>query len=124
MVKMWLISGAVFAMLAVILGAFGAHALKSILSEHGGEIYQTAVQYQMYHGFALIAAGLLQQAWPSLNLNPAGWCFIAGIMLFSGSLYILAGTSIRFIGMITPVGGLLFIGGWLWIIVQLVRAQL
>ncbi|MDQ7064293.1 MAG: DUF423 domain-containing protein [candidate division KSB1 bacterium] len=118
MAKTWLMLGALFGGLAVALGAFGAHALKNSLNAYALEIYNKAVLYQMWHALALLAVGLLQQWQPPLNVNPSGWLFTAGIVLFSGSLYILALTGATVLGMITPFGGVAFIAGWLWLLLK------
>ena len=122
MAKTWFMFGALFGGLAVALGAFGAHALKNTLSAYGQEIYNKAVIYQMWHALALLAVGLLQQWQPQLDVNPIGWLFTAGIVLFSGSLYILAVTGVTALGMITPFGGVAFIAGWLWLLFKVYKA--
>lgn len=114
--KIWLISGAVFAFFSVALGAFGAHALKQILDDYGQSIWDTAVQYQMLHAAALLVLGLLQAHFREINFSPAGWAFIVGIILFSGSLYALAVSGIKILGAVTPLGGLAFLFGWSWLI--------
>jgi uncharacterized membrane protein YgdD (TMEM256/DUF423 family) len=110
MMKVFLISGSVFCMLSVLLGAFAAHGLKNTLSDYALGIFKTAAEYQMSHGLALIAVAILLQ-WNS-KLHLVGWFFIAGIILFSGSLYLLALTGWKWLGPITPLGGLCFIIGW------------
>jgi uncharacterized membrane protein YgdD (TMEM256/DUF423 family) len=122
--KLFLILGAVNAMLAVMLGAFGAHALEAKLTERNMlHVYQTGVQYQMYHALALLVVGVLLGKWPaSTLLNGAGWSFFIGIILFSGSLYALSNTGMKFFGPITPLGGLAFIVGWILLIVSVVKA--
>ena len=100
--------------LAVILGAFGAHGLKSRLDPAHMEVFDVGVRYHMYHALALLGlAGLLSRRPAERLLQAAGWLFLAGMVLFSGSLYLLTLTGIRALGMITPVGGLAFIAGWL-----------
>ncbi len=113
MSKIFLMLGAVNAFLAVALGAFGAHGLKSRLSPDLLEVYQTGVSYHMYHALGLLAVGLLAH-WLSetVLLNWAGWMMVAGILLFSGSLYVLSITGIRWLGAITPLGGIAFLAGW------------
>jgi len=97
----------------VAAGAFGAHALKARLAPDELAIWQTAVQYHLWHGIGLLAAGLLLLQKPdSTALGAAAWLFVAGIALFSGSLYALALTGIRGLGAVTPIGGLAFLGGW------------
>ena len=119
-VKLFIIAGAINGFLAVALGAFGAHALKERLSEKYLAIWETAVQYQMFHAVALIAIGILMSSkliGPVSSLNTAGYLMIAGIILFSGSLYVLSLTGIGVLGAITPIGGVAFLIGWIMIIV-------
>ncbi len=104
--------GAVSGMLCVILGAFGAHGLENQLPAHHLEWWQKAVDYQALHSLALLAVGLLALQQGSRLLQWSGWSFLIGILLFSGSLYLLALTGNRTLGMITPFGGLAFIIGW------------
>jgi uncharacterized membrane protein YgdD (TMEM256/DUF423 family) len=105
-------AGSLLAFLAVAFGAFGAHALKSRLSSEMLDIFEVGVRYQMYHAFGLIAVAWALSRWPESNLNAAGWAFIAGIVIFSGSLYVLSFTGIRWFGAITPIGGVAFLVGW------------
>jgi uncharacterized membrane protein YgdD (TMEM256/DUF423 family) len=111
--KKFLTIGGISGALAVLMGAFGAHGLEGKLSVDMLKIYHTGVEYQFYHTFALIAVGLLALRVDSKKLAAAGWCFLSGIMLFSGSLYALAISGITKLGAITPIGGLLFIIGWI-----------
>ncbi len=105
--------GALAALLGVVLGAFGAHALRGRLDDYAMSVFETAVQYHFYHALALVAVGLLALHPPqSALLRPAGWLFLVGLVLFSGSLYVLALTGVRWLGAITPLGGLAFIAGW------------
>ena len=114
MSKPFLILGAVNAMLAVMLGAFGAHGLRGRLSEAMLAVYHTGVQYHFYHALGLILLGLLALHLPASGLlKAAGWLMFAGILLFSGSLYVLALTQLRWLGIITPFGGVAFIIAWL-----------
>ncbi len=99
--------------MVVGFGAFGAHALESMLDDYSLDIWQTAVQYQMFHTVALLAVHWLVTEKFDTRLNKAGYAFIVGIILFSGSLYLLALTGMRWLGMVTPVGGLAFLAGWL-----------
>ncbi|MER2088526.1 MAG: DUF423 domain-containing protein [Sporosarcina sp.] len=120
----FIIAGAVNAAIAVAFGAFGAHALKEKLSEHYLAIWETAVQYQMFHALALIAVGILMS--PSLfgsvtQLSWAGYLILAGIIIFSGSLYVLSLSGIGILGAITPIGGVAFIAGWIMLIVAAVK---
>jgi len=111
---------AIFGFLSVALGAFGAHALKATLPSDALTIWQTAVQYQAFHALALLGVGVLQLLRPSRELTLSGRGFVLGCLLFSGSLYALALGAPKAVGMITPVGGLCFLWGWL----QLGRASL
>lgn len=109
----FLVVGAVAALLAVALGAFGAHALRSKLDDKAMANYQTGVQYQMYHAGGLMVVGLLGRlAVAGTLLLWAGWLFVAGAVLFSGSLYVLSITGKKKWGMVTPLGGVAFIAGW------------
>jgi uncharacterized membrane protein YgdD (TMEM256/DUF423 family) len=111
--KRILITAAISGALAVMLGAFGAHGLKKIISPDMLAIYQTGVQYQFYHTFALLTVGVLMHWNKSKALKWSAYLFIAGIFLFSGSLYVLAITGIKVLGAITPIGGVAFIAGWI-----------
>jgi uncharacterized membrane protein YgdD (TMEM256/DUF423 family) len=104
--------GAASAFLAVAAGAFGAHALKARLAPDLLVIFETGARYHMYHSLGLIAIGVLSLVRPSALLAGAGWAMLAGIVLFSGSLYALALTGVRALGAITPFGGLGFLAGW------------
>lgn len=105
--------GAVSGAIAVAAGAFGAHGLRLRLTPDLLAIFDTAARYQMFHALALLAAGWAVSRWPGTSARAAGWCFLAGTMVFSGSLYALSLSGIRALGAITPVGGVLFIAGWL-----------
>ena len=115
------VTAVVFGFLAVALGAFGAHALKDVLSSYSQQIYGTAVQYQMFHSLALWLAAM-----PPVQLH-SDWqrwacrCFAAGMLIFSGSLYLLALTGIKAFGMVTPVGGIALLAGWVFLALALVR---
>lgn len=116
MQKFFLIAGAIAMALAVMLGAFGAHGLKSKLSQEMLEVFETGVQYHFYHAIGLLIIGFLAQFMPvSRMLEWSGWLMMFGILLFSGSLYLLAITDIRWIGAITPIGGLCFIAAWIFL---------
>jgi uncharacterized membrane protein YgdD (TMEM256/DUF423 family) len=117
MAKLWLSIGAIYGLLAVALGAFGAHALKTRLPADLTAVYQTAVQYQMYHALALLAVGLLASRTSAPALNWAGAGFAFGVLLFSGSLYALALSGVRGLGAVTPLGGLLLLLGWVALLV-------
>ncbi|MBV1884837.1 MAG: DUF423 domain-containing protein, partial [Gammaproteobacteria bacterium] len=111
--KLFMLLGSVGAGLAVLLGAFGAHGLKGRLDAHALEVFQTGVQYQFYHSLGLILVGLtLAQFLESSLLLWSGRLFTVGIVLFSGSLYLVSLLGIRWLGIITPFGGLAFIAGW------------
>lgn len=111
--KQWVLMGSTFGFFSVALGAFGAHALRDILSERAFQIYQTGVQYQMFHALALLALGLWSLYFPALNTQWVGYAFTLGILLFSGSLYALALTNLKFLGAIAPFGGVAFLMGWI-----------
>ncbi|MBK7505911.1 MAG: DUF423 domain-containing protein [Bacteroidetes bacterium] len=126
--KFFLTTGFLLAAVAVALGAFGAHGLKPKLSIEQLQTYETAVKYQFYHVFALIVIGILMQIFPNLKLAIAGDFFLTGIILFCGSLYLLACKDLlglqsisKFIGPITPLGGLCFIIGWFILFVKVLR---
>lgn len=104
--------GAALAGLAVAAGAFGAHGLRSRLTPDLLEVFETAARYQMYHALGLLAVGWAAARWPESSAPLAGWLFVAGIVVFSGSLYVLALSGVRWLGAVTPLGGLCFIAGW------------
>ena len=105
--------GSISGGLAVALGAFGAHALKARLTPDLLTTFESGVRYQMYHALAMLAVALATTRLPAANLlNLAGWLFVAGTLLFSGSLYLLCITRKRWLGAVTPFGGLAFIAGW------------
>ncbi|MDX8045054.1 DUF423 domain-containing protein [Gracilibacillus sp. S3-1-1] len=110
--KIFLLLGVLNGFLAVALGAFGAHGLEGRLSEKMLKTWEKAVQYQMFHTVALLVTGLIMQKITSGSIVSAGWFFLAGIILFSGSLYIYSTTGIKTFAMITPIGGLAFLIGW------------
>ena len=113
MAKLFITLASLSGMLAVVFGAFGAHALKGRLDDYALGVFDTAVQYHFNHSLALLAVGLLALGQPQTTLlKSSGWLFTIGIVVFSGSLYLLSLTGIRWLGAITPVGGLAFIGGW------------
>lgn len=117
--KGFLVTAALLGALAVTLGAFGAHGLKKVVPPETVATFETGVRYQFYHVFALIAVAMLFDRIPSEWLRYAGWCFIIGIILFSGSLYLLTTlkatntVGLSGIGIVTPFGGLFFIAGWI-----------
>ncbi len=110
---MWVRWGSVLMGLGVICGAFGGHALKTRLSAEMHQIYQVGVWYHLIHGLALLAVGWLATLKPAeVLVRLAGWSFVLGVILFSGSLYLLSLTGIKKFGMVTPLGGLAFLAGW------------
>ena len=112
--------GALFGGLAVAAGAFGAHGLKGRLAPDMLEVFETAARYQMYHALGLLAVAVAVVRWPATAL--AGWCMVAGIVIFCGSLYVLSLSGIRWLGAITPIGGLAFIAGWLLLALAALRS--
>lgn len=113
MEKLFLVLAALLGGLAVALGAFGAHALQARISEQLLQTFETGVRYHFYHALALTAVVVAVGRWPQSSLAvAAGWLFIAGIVVFSGSLYLLALTGVRWLGAITPIGGVAFLAGW------------
>jgi uncharacterized membrane protein YgdD (TMEM256/DUF423 family) len=111
--KLFLSLGALAGLLAVALGAFGAHALRGRLDDYARGVFETAVQYHFYHALALVLVGVLLLSQPATALlKSSGWLFLIGIAVFSGSLYLLAITGIKWLGAVTPLGGLAFIAGW------------
>ena len=121
--KLFLAAGALFGATGVGLGAFGAHALTARLSQSGLDVWDTAVSYQLTHALALLAVGILvREPTPgSTAFGIAGWAFAVGVLLFSGSLYLLALGGPRMLGPITPLGGVAFIVGWLALLVGALR---
>ena len=105
--------GCVSAFLAVALGAFGAHGLKDRLAPEMLAVFETGVRYQIYHALALLAVAWACTRWPGAVVNASGWLFVAGTVIFSGSLYVLALSGVRWLGAITPFGGVAFLAGWL-----------
>jgi uncharacterized membrane protein YgdD (TMEM256/DUF423 family) len=110
--RVWWVVGTLMAGLAVAAGAFGAHALKARLSPDLLQVFETGVRYQMYHALGLLAVAVACDRWPHSGFSVAGWLMLAGIVLFSGSLYALCFTGVRTLGAITPLGGLCFLAAW------------
>ena len=114
-------TGAIIAALSIMMGAFGAHLLKDILSEKALALYETGIKYQLYHAFALIIAGILYQLSPDKKIKTASTLFLLGILFFSGSLYVLCYKinnnigGLKWVGPITPLGGLCLIAGWIFL---------
>lgn len=121
MERLFLLMGAVSAFLAVALGAFGAHGLKSILDDYSLKVFHTGVEYQFYHALALIMVGSLLGRYP--GLERVGWAFAFGTVVFSGSLYALALTGVKILGAITPIGGVSFLVGWALLALSFWRAK-
>jgi uncharacterized membrane protein YgdD (TMEM256/DUF423 family) len=122
--NLFLVLAGVNGFIAVSLGAFAAHGLKSMLGPDLLATFQTGVQYHMYHSLALLAVGILVLQFPAqTGLRIAGFLFLAGIIIFSGSLYILALSGIRWLGAITPIGGVAFLAGWALLAWSMLRAQ-
>ncbi|TMI63538.1 MAG: DUF423 domain-containing protein [Bacteroidetes bacterium] len=127
--KSFLVSGIILAGLAVALGAFGAHGLKKVVDEQSVEVFKTGVQYQFYHSLALILTGILSIHFSSKQISWAGTLFIWGIILFSGSLYAITafkamGSAVpKFVGPVTPLGGLLFIAGWICLLIAVIKRK-
>ena len=113
--------GAGSALVSVGAGAFGAHALRARLSPEFLAIFETGARYQMYHALGLLAVGWAVTRWPGPWAVRAGWLFVAGTLLFSGSLYALALSGIRWLGAITPFGGVAFLAGWACLILAIRR---
>lgn len=110
--KTFVILGALLGGLSVAFGAFGAHALRNQLEPRMLEVFETAVRYQMYHALALFAASWIYAQTQAPAAQVAGWAFVVGTLLFSGSLYVMTFTGIRALGVVTPIGGLAFLAGW------------
>ena len=118
-----IVTGALLAFLGVVLGAFGAHALKTRIDADLLAVYQTGVQYHLMHALGVILVGVLVQILPPSKWLPiAGWAMIVGVVLFSGSLYALSLTGIRGLGAITPVGGLALLAAWLLVVAGVAKA--
>ena len=109
----FLVLGAVFAGSAVAAGAFGAHALKNILDVASLQVFETATRYQMYHAIGLCIVSWAIDRYPDQRLQLIGWLFTIGILLFSGSLYVVTLGGIRWLGAVTPIGGFAFLAGWI-----------
>ena len=114
-------AGALLGFVGVGAGAFGAHAIRQRVIPDRLDIWKTAADYQLWHALATIASGLIAVRWASGAAAAAGWCFVAGVVVFSGSLYALALTDRRRLGAITPFGGVLFLVGWAFLAVAAIR---
>jgi len=123
MAKFYLLLGSINALLVVLIGAFGAHGLKARLTVENMAVFQTGVQYHFYHAVGLILVGLIATQLSSPPyLRWSAWLMIMGIILFSGSLYALSITNIRWLGMITPIGGMAFILAWLMLTIGIMKS--
>ena len=122
MEKQWIVLGSAFALTAVALGAFGAHALRNMLQAESLAIFETGVRYQMYHALGLLAVGVLAPYLTSPPVAVSGWLFTIGIVIFSGSLYALSWSGIGILGAITPIGGLCLLAGWGALIISALRS--
>ena len=121
MFKTGIIIGSFYCLLTVVLGAFGAHALKDSLDEYGKSVFDKAVLYQMFHGIGILIVSIINNNFNEIDVSLVVWLFTFGILIFSGSLYFLAITKVKWLGMITPTGGSLFIVGWLVLIIKLLK---
>lgn len=119
----WFAIGAWLGAVGVGLGAFGAHGLKSRVSAEMVAVWETGARYHLIHALALLATGWACERWPGTLTSAAGWLFLAGVAVFSGSLYALAVTGVRALGAITPLGGLCFIAGWACLAVGAMRSR-
>ncbi len=119
----WFAIGAIFAGLGVALGAFGAHGLSGRLEPRMLEVFEVGVRYQVYHALALLAVGWAAHRWGGGAIHLAGWLFVAGILIFSGSLYVLSLAGLRWMGAVTPVGGVCFLAGWLCLALGALRGS-
>jgi uncharacterized membrane protein YgdD (TMEM256/DUF423 family) len=120
--RMFFSIGAALAGTAVAAGAFGAHALKGRVDTELLEVFSTGARYQMFHALALLALAWAVTRWPEAGLELGGWLLMAGTAIFSGSLYLMTFTGVRWLGAITPIGGLLLIGGWAVLVWRTARA--
>ncbi len=121
--KLFLILGGVNAALVVMLGAFGAHGLKAKLTTEMLAVYQTGVHYHLFHALGLLAIGIVAtQVADSVWLKWSGWLMLAGIILFSGSLYVLSVSGMRWLGMVTPFGGVAFIAAWIMFVIAIAKS--
>ena len=121
--RFFFVAGSILAGVAVVAGAFGAHALQGRVEPRHLEIFATAARYQIYHALALLAVAWGLNRWPAAGLATGGWLLIAGTVIFSGSLYTLVLTGAGWFGAITPVGGMLMIAGWATLAWRVARAR-
>lgn len=123
MANVQLVVAGVLGAVGVAAGAFGAHGLEGRLSPRDMDIFQTAVRYHLVHTLALFGVGLWSLVRPRSGVGGAGWAFVLGVAVFSGSLYLLVLTQARWLGAITPIGGLAFIVGWIWLAVRAAQLE-
>ncbi len=121
--RIFFMLGALSAFMGVAAGAFGAHVLKTRISTEMLQVFEVGVRYQMYHAFALIATAWALTKWPSSIVITGGWLFVIGTVLFSGNLYLLSLSGVRWLGAITPLGGLAFLAGWICLALGAWRAK-
>ena len=121
MERAFVLAGAVFALTAVGLGAFGAHGLRGRVSAEDLATFETGARYQMYHAFALIAVAWIRTRWPGASVTVAGFLFIAGTLVFSGTLYLLVLSGKRWLGAVTPLGGLTLLVAWALVVWRTLR---
>ena len=119
--RLFLGIGAVAGLTAVALGAFAAHGLKGRLPADLFDVFEVGARYHMYHALALLGVAWASTRWPGGATTAAGWLFLAGIVLFSGSLYVLALSDVKAFGVVTPFGGIAFLVGWVWLAVSVLR---
>ncbi len=119
----WFGVGAIAGAIGVALGAFGAHGLKSRVDADLLAVFETGVRYHMYHALALLAVGWAATRWPGTWVSTSGWLFLVGIVVFCGSLYVMTLTGARWLGAITPLGGLAFISGWIALAVAALKGR-
>jgi len=122
MVAGWFATGALLCGLGVVLGAFGAHGLQTRLTPDMLDTYEIGVRYHISHALGLLAVAWAAARWPGAWTSASGYLFVAGIVIFSGSLYVLAVTGLRWLGAVTPIGGVCFIAGWVALAVGALRA--
>jgi len=122
MARTFWILGCVFGFMAVGAGAFGAHALRARLTPDLLAVWETAARYQMYHALALLVVAMAASRWPAGGWSAPGWLFTAGIVIFSGTLYVLALSGVRWLGAITPLGGVALLAGWVLLALAGARA--
>ena len=108
----WFAVGSILCGVGVLFGAFGAHGLRGRIDTDMLAVFETGVRYHLIHGLGVIAVAFAMTRWPSAGVTSAGWLFVVGIVIFSGSLYLMAVTNARWLGAITPIGGLCFLMGW------------